>query len=96
MPDWELISFVKASEIRLSILSTLSKGVKTPTELKAQFEVPISRISAILKELGEKDLVLNLTPDRRKGKLFSLTDLGKSIIGQIQNISQKEGNNDKK
>ena len=88
MPDWELISFVKASEVRLSILESLNEKVQTPTELKELLGVPISRISAILKELSEKDLIENLTPDRRKSKMFSLTKKGKTILLEIKKVSE--------
>ena len=88
MPDWELISFIKASEIRLSILESLNERVQTPTELKEQFKVPISRVSSILKELSEKDLIENLTPDRRKSKMFSLTKKGKTILLEIKKVSE--------
>ena len=53
MPNWELISFVKASDIRFNVLETLNERVQTPTELKQKFGVPISRVSSILKELSE-------------------------------------------
>ena len=86
MPDWELISFVKASEIRLNILESLNENVLTPTELKEKHKVPISRVSSVLKELAGKGLVENLTPDRRKGKIFSLTKLGQNIISEIHKI----------
>jgi predicted transcriptional regulator len=83
-PNWELISFVKASEIRHNILASLDRGVKTPTELKEQNKVPMSRISTILKELMDNNLVKNLTPDRRKSKIFALTSLGESVLKEIQ------------
>lgn len=84
-PDWELISFVKASEIRNNILASLEKGAKTPTELKEQYGVPISRISAVLKELVDNELVENLTPNRRKSKMYGLTKKGHSILIDMAN-----------
>jgi len=90
MPDWELISFIKASEIRLSILESLNERVKTPTELKLEFKVPISRVSTILKELSEKELIDNLTPDRRKSKMFSLSKKGKQLLLEIHKMSGGE------
>ena len=88
MPDWELISFIKASEIRLNILESLDERVQTPTELKEKFKVPMSRISAVLKELSEKGLVENLTPDRRKSKMFQLSKKGKKSLEEIHEISE--------
>jgi predicted transcriptional regulator len=86
-PNWDLISFVKASEIRYNTLASLEKGAKTPTELKESFGVPISRISAILKELVDVDLVENLTPSRRKSKMYGLTKKGQSILSEILKVA---------
>ena len=88
MPDWELISFIKASDIRLGILESLNDRVKTPTELKEEFKVPMSRISSVLKELSEKNLVENLTPDRRKSKMFALSKKGKALLSDIHEVNE--------
>ena len=77
--------------MRLGILESLNERIQTPTELKSKYRVPISRISAVLKDLIENGLVNNLTPERRKGKLYSLTEKGKLILREIHEIS-KEGN----
>ena len=90
MSKWELVSFVKASEMRFNILLSLYEKVHTPTELKQKFEVPISRISSILKELSEEGLVENLTPDRRKSKIFSITKKGKNVLSEINKLSELE------
>lgn len=88
MPDWNLISFVLASEIRFKILVSLNNQVKSPTDLKKEMECPISRISAILKELSEHELVENLSPTRRKNKIFSITEKGKDIIKDIHTMTK--------
>jgi predicted transcriptional regulator len=82
--DWDLISFVLASDVRREIITRLGESVQTPTNLKKVFNVPISRISSVLKELTEKGLVENLTPDRRKAKMYTLTELGKNVLHEIQ------------
>lgn len=91
--NWDLISFVLASDIRLGIIEKLNEKVQTPTELKKIFDVPISRISAVLKELTERKLIENLTPERRKSKIYSLTDLGKETVREIHKL--KEGGSEK-
>lgn len=90
MPEWELVSFIKASDIRFGILETLNDKVQTPTELKEKFNVPISRISSVLKELLDAELVENLTPDRRKGKMFNITSKGKKVLSDIQKFTGGE------
>ena len=88
MTRWELVSFVKASDMRLNILHSIDERVHTPTELKQKFSVPISRISSVLKELSDKGLVENLTPERRKSKMFSITKKGKEIISEINKLTE--------
>jgi len=87
MPNWELVSFVMASEMRFKVLLGLKDRVRTPTDLKKEFNAPISRVSAVLKELIEKDLVENLTPDRRKSKMYSITEKGKEILSEIHELT---------
>lgn len=87
MPDWSLISFILASETRFKIIVSLNKKVKSPTELKKEFDVPISRISSVLSELIEYGLIVNLTPNRRKNKIFSLTEKGKKALKDIHEIT---------
>lgn len=88
MTEWSLVSFVLASEIRFKILVSLNNKVKSPTELKKEFDVPISRISSVLKELMENGLAENLTPNRRKSKIFSLTEKGKGVLIEIHKITE--------
>lgn len=68
----------------------LREKVSTPTELTKKMDVPISRTSAVLKELQEKGLVRCLTPNRRKSKMFDLTDKGEKILEGIHELTSKE------
>lgn len=88
MVEWELVSFVLASEMRFKILVSLNNRVQTPTDLKDEFDVPISRVSAVLAELRDKSLVENLTPDRRKSKMYSITDEGKNVLAEIHDLTE--------
>ena len=90
MKEWNLISFVMASEPRFQILIYLREKVRTPTELTKKMDVPISRTSAVLKELQEKGLVKCLTPKRRKSKMFDLTNKGEKILEGIHELTSKE------
>ena len=88
MTEWNLVSFVLASEIRFKILVSLNNNVKSPTDLKKELDVPISRVSAVLKELTDNELVENLTPDRRKSKMFTTTEKGKAILQEIHKMTE--------
>lgn len=83
MTDWNLVGYIKASNYRLNILTLLSKGNKIPIEIKNELKLYITHISTILKELGDKGLVKCLTPNLKKGKIYTITTLGKEILNQI-------------
>ncbi|MBA7585156.1 hypothetical protein ES708_27126 [subsurface metagenome] len=81
--DWNLVGFIKASKYRRNILFELEKGRKTPLELSTTLNMYISHISKSLKELTEKKIIVCLTPKQRKGKIYSLTELGRQIAKEI-------------
>jgi len=90
MVDWDLVSYVLASELRFKILIELREKKKTPTELAEKLDIANPRISVTLKDLQEKELVECLTPDRRKSKLFTITEEGDEILQEVHEITKKE------
>lgn len=81
--DWNLVSFVVSSNLRFKVLIELNKGKKIPTELAKITKKSISHVSTSLRELEEKNLVQCLTPERRKGKYYEITDSGRQILNFI-------------
>ena len=87
MNDWDLISFVKSSDKRLRILSMLKNSVFTPSDISTNLSIPISHVSSTLSELMENKIVICLTPERRKTKLFKITDKGIKVLSKIDEIT---------
>jgi len=83
MVDWDLIGFIKASQYRLSILRSLEKRQKTPSELRSELNLYISHVSKTLKELVDRNLVECLTSKLKKGKIFTITEEGRALMAQI-------------
>jgi len=81
--DWEKLGFIKASEHRKKILLSLRDNPKTPKELVKETGFYISHISYDLRELSESGFIECKTPNLKKGKLFSLTELGKKIVEKL-------------
>ncbi len=82
--DWNLLGFIKASQYRQKVLIALDEGKKTPKELKDETGLYMSHISHTLKELTDKKLVICLTPKLYRGKLYSLTELGISLVREFK------------
>ncbi len=87
MDDWDLISFVKSSDKRLRILSMLKNSVSTPSDISTKLSFPISHVSSTLSELMEYKLVICLTPERRKTKLYKITEKGVKVLTKIDEIT---------
>ncbi|MCZ7383930.1 MAG: winged helix-turn-helix domain-containing protein [Candidatus Methanoperedens sp.] len=87
MNDWDLISFVKSSDKRLRILSMLKNSVSTPSDISLKLSIPISHVSSTLSELMENKIVICLTPERRKTKLYKITEKGVKVLSKIDEIT---------
>jgi predicted transcriptional regulator len=82
--DWESYGLVISSQHRKAIVQSLSQGPKSPKEIWLDTRLRPSRVSRILRELDDHDLVLCLTPRLRKGKIYQLTALGQQIASMVK------------
>ncbi len=81
--DWHAYGLVVGSEYRRKVVISLGTGPKTPTQISEVIEVHRNHVSATLKELSEAGIVICLTPDLRKGKVFQLTERGRQIFEKL-------------
>jgi len=86
--DWNSISFVMSGKLRFRILIELKNSQKTPSNLASSLKVPRSHISKTLKELEDRDLIVCLTPERRKMKFYTITNKGKKILNEISKLAK--------
>ena len=52
----------------------------TPIEIAKETNIPLSHISNTLAELSEKKLLVCLTPELKKGRLYDLTNEGRNVL----------------
>ncbi|MBS3090710.1 MarR family transcriptional regulator [Candidatus Pacearchaeota archaeon] len=83
---WNLIGKINSSSYRKSILTSLSGGHKTPTEMSRATSIRIYHISTILNELVKMGLIKCLNPELRKGRIYALTQKGVRILKEIKPI----------
>ena len=81
--DWEKYAFVIASEYRKKIVKALDSGPKTPKQVSLEAGLHITHTSSTLNELVVRQIVVSLTPNLRKGKLYQLTELGIEISKMV-------------
>ena len=83
--DWKDYSFVRRSELRLTLLKSLATKEKTPSQLKDELKKSIALISRYLIQLKNRGIVKTLTGDERMWKIYAITQKGDDILTRIKN-----------
>ncbi len=84
--DWVKYGHVIASEYRKKIVMALVKGPKTPKQISEDTKLYLSHVSYIINDLVKKGVVECLTPNLRRGKVFSLSSDGKEIADLLKKL----------
>jgi len=79
---WDLVSYVQSGTRKACLLALLT-GPKTPKAISISSGKHLSHISRALGELENKKLIVCLTPNNNKNRIFKITNLGKIIINKI-------------
>ncbi len=80
--DWDAYSYVFRSKNRKLVLASLTKP-KTPSQISRDTGILLPHVSRALRELEQKGLVKCLTPQERMGRIYTLTDLGREVLGHL-------------
>jgi predicted transcriptional regulator len=80
---WEIVGYVKVSNIRYLTLKTIDKKFMMPTEISKYSGLGLSQVSSALRALKTRDLVFCKNESSRKGRLYQTTDLGGEILDMI-------------
>ncbi len=83
--EWDEIGFVISSRYRVAVLRRLDEGPTTPSRIAEDSGFAIAHISRALRRLRDRDLVeLLVSEDRKKGRVYGITEKGERIWEQIQ------------
>ena len=83
--DWDEISYVISSQYRTDVLEQLADGPSTPSQIASDEDVGIAHVSRALQRLRERELVdLLVSDDRKKGRVYGLTDQGDTVWEKIE------------
>ncbi len=76
----EHVAYIKSSKNRYKVLKSLTEGIKIPSEISNETNIRLNHVSALLKDLKEHDFVLCLNEKDSKGRMYVITDIGKSVL----------------
>lgn len=84
--EWDEVGYVISSRYRVIALRRLSVGPATPSQIADDEDVGIAHVSRALQGLRERELVdLLVSDDRKKGRVYGLTEPGREIWETIEN-----------
>lgn len=89
--DWEILSNVKRSNYRLTVLEYLhdTGEPRTPTEIGSKTDISRSHVSRILGELKDNELVEVINPEAHYDRRYRITERVDSIVEKIQEIEEE-------
>ncbi len=77
---FDLVGYVMASDYRTKILKSIGDGIKIPSAIAEEIGLRTNHVSNVLKDLKDKNLVVCLNEDARKGRLYKNTEYGLEIL----------------
>jgi len=80
---WNLIGYIMISDYRLNIMKLLYSQNMLPSQLSNSLKKPIGHISNLLRGLMERKLVICKSPNLKKGRFYSITELGIEVYKNI-------------
>ena len=78
-----LIEYMKQSQNRQKVLKSFQGDVLRPSQIAILTEIHISSVSKCLRQLREKELIYLLNPDFHIGRLYDITEKGRTILKLI-------------
>lgn len=86
MNDDEILikcAYVNTSSYRFKTMIAIGVSIKTPKEISEDAEIRTNHISKVLSELKNKELVVCINEEARKGRLYKLTDDGVVVLNKL-------------
>ena len=79
------ISFVQSGTSRTKVIKAIAKETKMPKHLYYDLnKIKSSQISATLTELKNANIVVCINEEKRKGRLYQLTELGLEVLEYLE------------
>jgi len=77
---YEILGYVLASEYRTNIIKSIGQDMKIPSVIASDLDLRTNHISNVLKDLKERNIVICLNENAKKGRLYKNTELGLEIL----------------
>jgi len=82
--DWTIFGKILSSSYKREIMLVLNQKESTPKIISKETHFSINHISSVLKELKDFELIECLNEELKKGRIYHLTNKGRTIIKKIE------------
>lgn len=83
--NWDAVSHVVSSAYRISVVDELADGPATPSQIADATTDDLAHISRALQSLRDEGVVdLLVSDDRKKGRLYGLTETGERAAEHLE------------
>lgn len=82
----EKVSFVRLSKHRIKILEILKNRIMMPSEIKKHDNLSYTHLSRYLNSLKDKELIVCLNEQSKKGRYYKITPEGKKVLEFIKEL----------
>ena len=81
----DMCAYIGASKYRSGVMGSLygEEVYKTPIQISNECNIRSNHISKTLGDLKKKKLIKCINEERRKGRLYCLTEQGKQVCGHM-------------
>ncbi len=86
MENWDDIGYIIRSRYRKSTFLCLYQPAR-PSDIAKKLHIRLTHVSRALKELEKKGFVKCLNPNEKIGRLYTLSDKGIALNGNVKIIS---------
>jgi DNA-binding MarR family transcriptional regulator len=86
MTCYDDVGFLKTGKYRIPILNLLAKSNYIPNEIAKKICVNPSEVSRTLSQLEERGLIKCKTPERKKGRIYTITSKGNLVLSSLGKI----------
>lgn len=82
--DEKFVKYVTRSSYRVKVLKSLGERPKIPSQLAVDCNILPNHVSNVLSFLTEKDLIVCVNPETRKGRIYRLSEEGEEILKYVE------------
>lgn len=81
----DMCAYIEISTYRNLVMSSLygDEVYKTPTQISKESNIKVNHISKVLYDLKKQNLIQCINEERRKGRLYCLTNEGRQVCDHM-------------